>query len=256
MLWRACLSAPARPIGRRCYSSPIPDSKSQALPLAARMGLVGLASLAALTFATLSVLRVWAPWLTSAAAVAGLLALLTGVPLFFLLMAGSGNTSPGAIDNASGAGLVLHLAECLCAEPPTRAVTVLITGAEELGLLGSTAYVQNAAPEALRGATVLNFDGIGTAGRLAMVGGRGGELEQAVRAACRDQHILLGRLPLVGAQFDHLPFTAAGVDALSLVSVGRAALRVHTPQDDTSQLAVEGFRQAGQVALRVIKSLP
>jgi Peptidase family M28 len=232
------------------------DSKSQALPLVARMGLVGLASLAALVFAVLSVLRLWIPWVTSPAALAGLIAILSGVPLLLLLMAGSGNASPGAIDNAAGAGLVLHLAEYLCAHPPSRPVTVLITGAEELGLLGSLAFVQAAGADAQRGATVLNFDGIGTAGRLAMVGGGGGPLDQTVRAACRALQISLGRLPLVGAQFDHLPFADVRIDALSLVSVGRAALSVHTAHDDISKLDIEGFRQAGQVALKVIEALP
>ena len=95
------------------------DSKSQALPLVARMALIAVASLAALVL-LLTILRPWMLALTSAAAVAGLVAIFTGVPLLFLLMAGSGNASPGAIDNASGAGLVLHLAECLCAAPPAR----------------------------------------------------------------------------------------------------------------------------------------
>ena len=245
--------APARPPILLVAHS---DSKSQALPLVARMGLVALASLAALVFALLSVIRIWAPAFTAPAAVAGLIALLSGVPLLFLLLAGSGNASPGAVDNASGAGLVLHLAECLCAEPPSRPVTVLITGAEELGLLGSIAYVQNTGVAALRGTTVLNFDGIGTDGRLAVVGGGAGPLGQKVRAACDALQIPLGRLPLVGAQFDHLPFADIGVDALSLVSLSRAALSVHTLNDDVSKLDLEGFRQAGEVALKVVEALP
>jgi hypothetical protein len=230
------------------------DSKSQSMSLPARMGLVGFSSLAAVVFAVLSLLRTLAPALTAAAAVAGLTVLVVGVPLLFLLMAGSGNASPGAIDNASGAGLVLHLAEWLCANPPARPVTVLITGAEELGLLGALAYIRDTGARALLGATVLNFDGIGTAGRLVTVGG-GGALEAAVRGACRQLHISVGRLPLVGAQFDHLPFADAGLDALSLVTAGRAALRVHTPRDDASQLDVEGFRQVGAVALKVLEAL-
>jgi hypothetical protein len=232
------------------------DSKSQALPLVARMGLVALASAAAGVFAALSVLRVWLPGLTSGGALAGLIALLSGVPLLFLLLAGSGNASPGAIDNASGAGLVVHLAECLCAHPPARPVTVLITGAEELGLLGALAYVQAMERAAPVGATVLNFDGIGTAGRLALVGSGTGPLVSAVRAASHDLQIPLGRLPLIGAQFDHLPFADAGLDALSLVTSSRAALSVHTPADAASQLDEEGFRQAGEVALRVVETLP
>ncbi len=230
------------------------DSKSQAMSLPARMGLVGLASLAAVIFAGLSLLRTVAPGVTAAAAVAGLTALLAGVPLLFVLMAGSGNASPGAIDNASGAGLVLHLAEYLCANPPARPVTVLIAGAEEMGLLGALAYVRDVGVSGLRGASVLNFDGIGTAGRLALVSGGGG-LEAAVRSACRQLNFPVGRLPLVGAQFDHLPFADAGIDAVSLVTAGWAALRVHTPNDNTAQLNVEGFRQGGAVALKVLEAL-
>ena len=247
----ACPGAASRPPFLLVAHS---DSKSQALSLPARMGLVGLSSLAAVVFAVLSLLRTLAPAVTAAAAVAGLTALVAGVPLLFLLMAGSGNASPGAIDNASGAGLVLHLAEYLGAHPPARPVIVLITGAEELGLLGALAYVEATGVAALQGAAVLNFDGIGTAGRLALAGA-GGALEAAVRAACRQLRIPLGRLPLVGAQFDHLPFADAGIEALSLVTAGRAALSVHTPRDTTAQLDVEGFRQGGEVALKVLETL-
>jgi hypothetical protein len=62
-------------------------------------------------------------------------------------------------------------------------------------------------------------------------------------------------VPLVGAQFDHLPFADAGLDALSLVSVGRAVWQVHTPGDDIQLLSAEGFRQAGAVALAVLEAL-
>ena len=231
------------------------DSKSQAMSLPARMGLVGLSSLAAVVFAVLSLVRTVAPAVTAVAAVAGLTALVAGVPLLFLLMAGSGNTSPGAIDNASGAGLVLHLAEYLCANSPARPVTVLITGAEELGLLGALAYVRDVDRAALRGGVVLNFDGIGSAGRLALVGGVGGGLAAAVRSAAQQLDIPVGSLPLVGAQFDHLPFADAGIDAVSLVTAGLAALSVHTPQDNAAQLDIEGFRQGGAVALQVLEGL-
>ena len=230
------------------------DSKSQAMSLPVRMGLVGAASLAAVIFALLSLVRIVAPAVTAIATLTGLTALLIGLPLLFLLIAGSGNASPGAIDNASGVGLVLHLAECLCAAPLARPVTVLITGAEEMGLFGALVYLRDVGVQALRGAAVLNFDGIGTAGQLAWVGG-GGPLSAAVRAACRELHIPLAHLPLVGAQFDHLPFAAAGLDALTLVTVGWASFSVHTPRDTAAQLDVQGFRQAGEVALKALESL-
>jgi Peptidase family M28 len=80
-------------------------------------------------------------------------------------------------------------------------------------------------------------------------------LAACVRQACRELEIPLGRLPLVGAQFDHLPFADLGLDALSLVTTGPAALSVHTPQDDASKLDADGFRRAGEVALSVLEKL-
>jgi hypothetical protein len=62
----------------------------------------------------------------------------------------------------------------------------------------------------------------------------------------------VGRLPLVGALFDHMPFAEAGLDAISLVTTGAAARRVHTPGDSADQLSEEGFRKAGEVVGRVV----
>ena len=239
------------------------DSKSQALPLVARMLLIAVAGLAAGAFGTLSVLRPLWPGLTSAAAIVGLVALVTGVPVLFLFLAGAGNDSPGAIDNASGAGLVLHLAEVLTAAQPKLDLTFLITGAEELGVVGATAYVSSpAVAEGLRrlagkgGLHLLNFDGVGGNGRLALVGGRSASrLAALVRACCVDLRQPLGRLPLVGALFDHIPFAEAGFDAVSLVTVGSAARSVHTAADSADKLDVEGFRQAGDVAMAVVEKL-
>ena len=231
------------------------DSKSQALPLPARMALVGVASLAACLFTLLTIVRVFVPAVTSWAALAGVVALVAGLPLMFLYIGGSGNASPGAVDNASGVGLVVHLAECLCAAPPLVPVTVVITGAEELGLLGAMAYLRDVGREALRGARILNVDGIGTSGRLAIAGGGSGGLAQAVAEAARAQQIPLGRLLPIGAQFDHLPFADAGLDALTLATTGTDALSVHTPADNVTRLDEDGFRRAGLVALEVVERL-
>jgi hypothetical protein len=251
-------AAPSVPLYLVAHS----DSKSQAFPLAVRMVLVATAGLAAALFGVLAVLRAVLPGLTSAAALAGLAALLAGVPVFLLFVSGAGNASPGAIDNASGAGLVLHLAEALVQAAPGIDLTFLVTGAEELGVVGATAYVVEAARagrldrERAAGLAILNFDGIGADGRLALVGdGPASRLASLVRACCVDLQLRLGRLPLVGVLFDHVPFAEAGCDAVSLVVVGRASRAVHTPADSAEKLDVEGFRQAGEVALSVVERL-
>jgi hypothetical protein len=235
------------------------DTKSQALPLVVRMGLIGLAATAAIAFACLTLARPAWPGVTSAAALSGLAGLVAGVPVLLLYLAGAGNASPGAIDNASGAGLVLHLAEHFRAAAPPAALTFLITGAEELGVQGAAAYVRAAQardewsePGRVH---VLNFDGVGTDGPLAYVGPAGGPLARSVRAACAAQQLPLRRLPLIGALFDHQPFGAAGLDALSLVTTGAAVWRAHTPADRADKLSAEGFRKAGAVALEAVERL-
>ena len=254
---------PARGALPRLYLVAHSDSKSQGLPLAARMTLIALAGLASVVFAVLTLLRPLWPALTSLAALAGLAALLAGAPLLFLFLAGAGNVSPGALDNASGVGLVLHLAEALAQGRPDVDFTILITGAEELGVVGATAFVLLAQRHGrLRhtdtggAVSVLNFDGIGSDGRLAMVGGGGdNHLAALVRASCVELRLPLGRLPLIGALFDHIPFAEAGCEALSLVTLGIAGRAVHTSADTADKLHVEGFRQAGEVALRVIQKM-
>jgi Zn-dependent M28 family amino/carboxypeptidase len=197
--------------------------------------------------------------------VIGILVLICGIPLLFL---DYGNKSPGAIDNASGVGLVLHLAEILAVYPGVGGklnIRVLITGAEELGVKGALAYLQQNAA-ALRnlaqrgGLQVLNFDGIGVDGKLYVVGSdpspsqaNGTDLYHLVRQSAGELGIPLGRFLLPGAMFDHIPFAEEGYDALSLVGVGKGSSSVHTSGDSPEKLHIKGFDQAGRLALRVVE---
>jgi len=252
-------SAAVRPDAPHLFLMAHWDSKSQALPLAVRMGLMTLAGAAGSAFAALSLLRLVWPDVTSLAALCGLLALVSAVPVLLLYLVGSGNASPGAVDNASGLGLLLHLAEHLRAEPPGMAVTFLATGAEEFGVLGAAAYVQAAQArgefQPAARLHVLNLDGVGADGPLAYVAAEATPLTGLVRAACKALGLSIGRLPLMGAMFDHLPFADAGLDALSLVSTGRATHSAHTPADSADKLSLAGFGRAGEVVLQVVQQL-
>jgi hypothetical protein len=239
------------------------DSKSQRLPLAARMTLFMLATGAGLILVALTLLEVS----TALYLPIGLLTLAAALPLLFLDI---GNNSPGAIDNASGVGLVLHLAEVLAQRADWQdrlRLTILLPGAEELTLMGSVAYV-TAQAETLRaqerngGVYVLNFDGIGIDGDLYYVGQSHPpqsrdtlNLLMRVQSACAELQLPLKRFGFIGALFDHIPFAQRGFDALSLIAVGRASRSVHTPADSIGQLHARGFDQAGRVALRVIDKL-
>jgi Zn-dependent M28 family amino/carboxypeptidase len=193
--------------------------------------------------------------------------LIASLPLLFLDF---GNSSRGAIDNASGVGLLLHLAEVLAAHPPIHGrvnITFLITSAEELGTMGAQVFVidhENALREQAwsGGLFVLNVDGIGVAGDMYLVSLHRRAAAQdnlslldLVRDSCARLGVRLRDFRLPGALFDHIPFAAAGFEAVSLITIGANSRYVHSPGDTADKLAPSGFDQAGRAALMVIERL-
>ena len=67
----------------------------------------------------------------------------------------------GADDNASGTAAVLAIAEALAREPRRRNIAFAFWSGEELGLLGSSAFVANPAFPMDQVAAYLNFDMVG-----------------------------------------------------------------------------------------------
>jgi len=67
----------------------------------------------------------------------------------------------GADDNASGTATVLELARMLAANPPRRSVIFVAFSGEELGLLGSRWFVENAPVPLTNVVAMLNFDMVG-----------------------------------------------------------------------------------------------
>ncbi len=239
------------------------DSKSQRMPLAVRIALFMVAIIAGLILIVLTLLNVY----TVLYVPIGVLALAAAAPLLFLNV---GNNSPGAIDNASSVGLVLHLAEVLAERTDWQDklhLTILITSAEELTLMGSVAYVTEhegllRQHDQTGGLHILNFDGVGIDGDLYYVGHSPRSprsdtinLLALAHTACADLHLSLRRFGFVGALFDHIPFAQHGFDAISLIAVGKASQSVHTPADSVDKLHERGFDQAGRVALHVIDQM-
>ncbi|MGH9175603.1 MAG: M20/M25/M40 family metallo-hydrolase, partial [Vicinamibacterales bacterium] len=73
----------------------------------------------------------------------------------------SGRIHYGADDNASGTAAVLAIAETLSKQPRQRNVLVGFWSAEEIGLIGSSAFVNEPAVPATQLAAYLNFDMVG-----------------------------------------------------------------------------------------------
>lgn len=137
------------------------------------------------------------------------------------------NIYNGAIDNASGVGVMLALARAMTALPPDerpkRSVLFAAVGAEEQGLLGSQYLAENPPVPAGRLAAVINIDGVNTLGPTAdtVVIGRGkSDLDAAVEqiAGWQNRTVVGDRFPDKGYYYrsDQFSFAKVGVPGLYL----------------------------------------
>ncbi|HEU4828978.1 MAG TPA: M20/M25/M40 family metallo-hydrolase [Gemmatimonadales bacterium] len=184
----------------------------------------------------------------------------------------------GAVDNASGTAAVLAMAEALVTSGvrPSRSIVFMGFGAEESGLLGSTAFAARPSIPLRNIAAVLNVDGVNVLGPTRDIAALG--LDQsslgrtfAQAAAAEKLRVSTNEDALLKGYFfrsDHFPFVRAGVPALSLQAgndfVGRPAdfgqkqeaeynaNRYHQPSDEVMPgFRYEGAEQAMRVILRV-----
>ncbi|NIM94923.1 MAG: M28 family peptidase [Anaerolineales bacterium] len=242
------------------------DSKSQRIPLPLRMISFALIIIGSVIFIVLNLLALAIPAVSPIATYTAVSIMILGLPLFFQT---TENHSPGAIDNASGTGLLIHIAEVLAGRPDITdnlRVTLLFSGAEEQGLMGAYAYVLGHETDLQPSAEanelyVLNFDGIGMEGNLRTVHGSGSRkhhsthLHNLLNAASQDLKIPLSPLRLIGAMMDHIPFAQRGWAALSLAISGRDSRRIHTPHDTPDKLHHSGFEFSGLMTLHVMETL-
>jgi hypothetical protein len=154
-----------------------------------------------------------------------------------------GETSDGAVDNASGVATVLAALAVLPADTP---VGVLITDAEELGLAGARAWCNQRPP-----GTVLNCDAVDDDGPLTLMytRPRPRRLEAALRQAANAERVPLRAIPLIpGVLVDGVAFSDAGWE---VVTLSRGTLntlrRIHRPADDLSAMRGDGIASAARV---------
>ncbi len=72
-----------------------------------------------------------------------------------------GEIHNGADDNASGSVALIEIARQLAAKPPSRSVVLVAFSGEELGLLGSAAYVRSPAVPMDKTVAMVNLDMVG-----------------------------------------------------------------------------------------------
>ena len=132
--------------------------------------------------------------------------------------------SPGANDNAAAVGILLHLLGRLVRTPPSQVkVRFLFPAAEELGYLGTRAYVGATSLAGIvgvlslelcgRGDTLVVWDGDGETDFLRRIAAA---FERLGRRRDESHHIV-GRIPVFGS--DHRAFGAVGARAYGLTTV-------------------------------------
>lgn len=220
------------------------DSKSQRVPMLARVGsvtAVAIAWIAALFGGLLSPLAAPLSWWWPAIGVLG------GAGSLGIVATIVGNDSPGAVDDASGVATVLAAAALIGGECP---VGVLLTDAEEMGLAGARAAASRAGDSVRRG-IVLNVDGVDDEGviRLMHGGRRPARVIAAVRAAAeRDGERLLSHRLLPGVLADAIAFADAGWEAVTLSrGTARTLGRIHTARDGLDAMSGRGIAGVARV---------
>ena len=222
------------------------DTKAQGHSMAGRLVAVWL------LLAAVAALLALAAWRLSARPLVPVVAAAAAASVTAGFLAGRGRLkgrTVGARDN--GSGLVALLAAAENASPATG---VIITGAEEFGLVGARILAQQR-PELVRDRDVINLDTIDDRGDLAIVlhdpPGAGLAAELEVPLAGVAPRVRRRRLPL-GIFVDSYPLARAGARAVTIGRLDWATLRViHTARDTREGFAFDTARAVGERLARL-----
>lgn len=183
----------------------------------------------------------------------------------------SRGSAPGANDNASGVAALIEIARLLADETPVASIDFVAFSAEEMGMLGSSYYLQQSLEraEVVRGVIILDI--IGNAG------GPAGEGVIKAFSSPPDTSVsrqlanwissvatvytpgfevrVEPRLDRPGRYSDHFPFTQLGIPAVRLIEYLEDTHRQHTSQDLPQYIDQDYLRQATQLALAALVNL-
>lgn len=158
--------------------------------------------------------------------------------------------APGANDDASGTAMTLELARVLKDIPTHTEIRFITFGAEELGLLGSSHYVEQLSKDEIS-RIVANFN-------LDMVGSKdAGELilqtvdnkPNLVTELAQDASTQLNGKPTPynqGDSSDHVPFSNAGIPAALFIH-NPAEPWYHKPQDTIDKISKEKLQDVSEI---------
>ena len=167
--------------------------------------------------------------------------------------AGAGDVHPGADDNASGTAAVLELARRFRERPTPRSVIVLAFGAEELGLIGSRVFVDNAPVKLRHIVLAVNLDMVGrlTDGRLTIHGAEGRRRSLAVQANTQPRFSLT-LVPQSSGRSDDYSFVARGVPAMHITTGDHRDY--HRATDTADRIDFAGLARVTDYVERLVRA--
>jgi aminopeptidase YwaD len=160
---------------------------------------------------------------------------------------------PGANDNGSGTAVVVELARALAADGDLDEVCFVLFGAEEIGLLGSSHYVDSLTDlQRLTVRAMLNFDMLGVGNEWPIGGAR--SVTEVISDAADEigLDVLISTLP-AGLGSDHASFDAVGIPAAIINCFCDA--NYHTAQDVPDFVEPDRLKAAGDLGLATIEAL-
>jgi hypothetical protein len=219
------------------------DSKGQPLSMASRLVAAGLAAVGAAELAGIGLRGLFGTLgLGPADALLGCAGLLGAALLAVNRVT---DHSAGAVDNGSGVIAALATVDVL---PPDAGVGIILSDAEEYGLLGARAIVRERA-NLFTDTAVVNFDGIDDRGAPVALVHRPGPTVDAVARATGARR--WRRLPVL---VDGIAFGTAARECVTLMRGDWSTARiVHTSGDTVERLTLEGARQMCEGVARALR---
>jgi aminopeptidase YwaD len=162
---------------------------------------------------------------------------------------------PGANDNASGTAVVMELGRVLALRYPKYEFRFIGFGAEEEGLVGSTAYVQALTPEERqRVVAMINIDMI-SVGDTLYIGGSPSLTRLAFNAASEVGVSNVAGMPAdIANASDHAPFASAGMPVLFLNRENDP--NYHRATDTLDKVLPKNLEMVGNIVIKVIENIP
>lgn len=169
-----------------------------------------------------------------------------------------GQVYPGANDNASGVGCILDVMRRIIREVdvPKRSIVIAFWSAEEMGFVGSQAFIKSPSFPLNQIRAVLNADtvGNGMVGNFALWGDSENTAVQALKQAAAKCGASAMLTPRAGHNSDSVSFSLAGIPAATLLAQ-EWLYKNHTPEDTIALVKSEQIYLATEILYQAVRSL-